>query len=85
MLPFVRANQDIALKLASTFAPTGSFQVRVRNLFMRPLPYMPWAPLIMRVAMRGVRNAAHAMQLPDHTATRPSATHQVVVVQRAVR
>jgi hypothetical protein len=39
---------------------------------------MPWAPWIMKLAMRGVRRAAHAIELPvaAHAArldTRPAA------------
>jgi 2-polyprenyl-6-methoxyphenol hydroxylase-like FAD-dependent oxidoreductase len=64
MLPFVRANQDVALGMAKTFAPTSSFQVRMRNVVMQLLPYMPWAPWIMKLAMRGVRKAANAIELP---------------------
>ena len=64
MLPFVRANQDVALAMASTFTPTSSFQVRMRNFFMRLLPYLPWAPWIVKLAMRSVRKAARAIELP---------------------
>jgi len=60
MLPFARRNQDIALKLAKGFAPTTTFQLRMRNLFMRLMPYMPWAPLVMKLAMRDIRRAALA-------------------------
>ena len=60
MLPFARLNQDIALKLAKGFAPTTTFQLRMRNLFMRLMPYMPWAPLVMKFAMRDIRRVAFA-------------------------
>lgn len=64
MLPFARANQDVAMSIARGFSPATPWQVRVRNWMMRMLPYMPWAPLVMRLAMRGVRKAANAIELP---------------------
>lgn len=65
MRPFVLRNQDIALKLAEGFAPQSTFQVWARNLVMRMLPYMPWSHLVMKLAMRDVRAAAHALTLPE--------------------
>ncbi|HEY1551391.1 MAG TPA: FAD-dependent monooxygenase [Kofleriaceae bacterium] len=63
MLPFARANQDVALELAKGFMPHSGFGVWMRNLMMRTLPYMPWSSLVMKLAMRGVRRAAHGLEL----------------------
>ena len=65
MRPFVMRNQDIALKMAGTFAPKNAFEVWSRNLAMRLLPYMPLSNVVMKLAMSGVREAAHALVLPE--------------------
>jgi 2-polyprenyl-6-methoxyphenol hydroxylase-like FAD-dependent oxidoreductase len=64
MRDFVRQNQQIAEKLASTFAPRTTFQVWSRNAAMRLLPYVPAASAVMKLAMRSVRQASQAMTLP---------------------
>jgi 2-polyprenyl-6-methoxyphenol hydroxylase-like FAD-dependent oxidoreductase len=69
MLPFARANQDVALGLAKGFAPKSGFGVHVRNALMRLLPHMPGSSAIMKLAMRGVRRAAHALELDALPAT----------------
>jgi hypothetical protein len=43
--------------------PHSGFGVWMRNLMMRTLPYMPWSSLVMKLAMRGVRRAAHGLEL----------------------
>lgn len=63
MLPFARMNQNVALKIAAGAAPTSPTSLRLRNLMMKTLPYMPWSGLVMKVAMRGVRRAAHGLTL----------------------
>ena len=64
MLPFSRKNQDIALKLARGFAPQTSFQVRLRRAAMKLFPLVPGSQLMMRLAMRGIRDAARELVLP---------------------
>jgi hypothetical protein len=64
MRGFVRQNQDLASKIGSGFAPQSSFQVRARRLGMRLMPYLPGSQLVMKLAMRGVREAAGALTLP---------------------
>ncbi|MCY1008571.1 FAD-dependent monooxygenase [Nannocystis pusilla] len=64
VLPFVRRNQDIALKLGGGFAPGSPFQVRVRRLAMKLMPYMPGSSLMMKLAMRGIREASRDLELP---------------------
>lgn len=64
MRPFARQNQDIALRIARGFAPQTPFQVRLRRVAMQLLPRMPGSQLMMRLAMRGIRNAARALVLP---------------------
>ncbi|WP_434418112.1 FAD-dependent monooxygenase [Nannocystis pusilla] len=64
VLPFVRRNQDIALKLGGGFAPESPFQVRVRRLAMKLMPYMPGSSLMMKLAMRGIREASRDLELP---------------------
>lgn len=64
MLPFAQTNQQVADKIAQGFAPESPFQVRLRSTMMAMLPYMPWAPWIMKLAMGGVRAAARSLELP---------------------
>jgi 2-polyprenyl-6-methoxyphenol hydroxylase-like FAD-dependent oxidoreductase len=66
---FARQNQDLALKIGRGFAPQTSFQVKMRRLGMTLLPHLPGSQLIMKLAMRDIRNAARALELP----TLPSA------------
>ncbi|APR76062.1 monooxygenase, FAD-binding protein [Minicystis rosea] len=64
MRDFVRRNQDIALKAGAGFAPQSSFEVRARRLGMKLMPYMPGSQLVMKLAMRQIRDAAYALELP---------------------
>ncbi|MFT3696511.1 MAG: FAD-dependent monooxygenase [Kofleriaceae bacterium] len=66
MLPFVRLNQDAALNIAKGAAPTSKTGLWMRNFMMRTLPYTPWAGLVMKLAMRGIRKAAHSLELPKY-------------------
>jgi len=64
----VRRNQDVSLKIGSGFAPSTSFEVRARRLGMKLLPRLPGSQLVMKLAMRGIREAAWALELPPATA-----------------
>jgi len=64
MLPFARKNQDIALKLGGGFAPETPFQVRMRRFAMKLLPHMPGSQWVMKLAMRGIAEAARDLELP---------------------
>jgi 2-polyprenyl-6-methoxyphenol hydroxylase-like FAD-dependent oxidoreductase len=64
MRDFVRRNQNLALKIGSGFAPQSSFQVRARRLGMKLLPHLPGSQLVMKLAMRGIHDAARALELP---------------------
>jgi hypothetical protein len=65
LLPAAAAtDQDLALEVAGAFAPRTPFQASLRNFVMRLLPYLPGTGLMMSFAMRGVREAACAMELP---------------------
>jgi 2-polyprenyl-6-methoxyphenol hydroxylase-like FAD-dependent oxidoreductase len=65
--PFVLENQAVVEKIARGFAPQSPFDVWMRNAAMRMLPYMPGTGMMMKLAMRGVRNAARSMTLtPAH-------------------
>jgi 2-polyprenyl-6-methoxyphenol hydroxylase-like FAD-dependent oxidoreductase len=63
--PFARLNQDVALGVARGFAPASGFGVWLRNAAMRVAPYMPGASLVMKLVLRPMRRAAHALELPD--------------------
>jgi 2-polyprenyl-6-methoxyphenol hydroxylase-like FAD-dependent oxidoreductase len=60
---FVRKNQDIALKLGGGIAPRSAFEVHTRRLGMKLMPHMPGSQLLMKMAMRGIHNAACALTL----------------------
>lgn len=64
MRPFASANQAIARKIARGFAPTSPLQVWSRNAAMRVLPFLPAKSAIMKLALRGVRDASLAIALP---------------------
>ena len=64
MRPFASANQAVARKIARGFAPSTPLQVWSRNAAMRMLPYMPAKSAIMKLALRGVREASLAIALP---------------------
>lgn len=79
MLPFARKNQDIALQVGSGFAPATPFQVHMRRFAMKLLPYLPGSRLMMKLAMRGIREAARALELPPlgpPHAPRPNPTNE---------
>jgi 2-polyprenyl-6-methoxyphenol hydroxylase-like FAD-dependent oxidoreductase len=69
LLPFSRRNQEIALEIGRGFAPETPFQVRLRRAAMKLLPYLPGSQLMMKLAMRGVREAARALVLPPESKT----------------
>ncbi len=60
---FVRKNQDIALKVGGGIAPRSAFEVQARRLGMKLMPHMPGSQLLMKMAMRGIHNAACALTL----------------------
>ncbi len=79
MLPFVHANQEVALGFAKGFAPKTQFGVWMRNAVMRLLPHLPGSSAVMKLAMRGVRRASQALDLDG--LSRP--TNQLVGSARA--
>ncbi|MFO0749679.1 MAG: FAD-dependent monooxygenase [Myxococcota bacterium] len=64
MRPFVALNQAVALEIGQGFAPSTPRQLWLRNLAMRMLPYMPRRGVVKKLALRGVRRAARALELP---------------------
>lgn len=64
MKDFVRQNQQIALGNARRFTPTSRRQIRLQNLAIKAMPYMPGKNLMLSLATRGVREAGSAIALP---------------------
>jgi 2-polyprenyl-6-methoxyphenol hydroxylase-like FAD-dependent oxidoreductase len=59
---YVRRGQKLAKGNATGLIPRSRNQIRMRNLFIRALPYMPWRGLIAG----GVQRAANAITLKDY-------------------
>jgi 2-polyprenyl-6-methoxyphenol hydroxylase-like FAD-dependent oxidoreductase len=65
MRAFAQRNQDLALQIGAGFAPRTSFAVKLRRLGMRLWPHLPGSQLLMKLAMRGIRGASRALELPE--------------------
>ncbi len=72
MRTFVVKNQQIAERIGQGFAAESSFQLRLRQWAMSVMPHLPGSELVMKLAMRGVREAARSLVLPPPSAPRPS-------------
>jgi 2-polyprenyl-6-methoxyphenol hydroxylase-like FAD-dependent oxidoreductase len=59
---YVRRGQELANGNAIGLIPRSRHQIRMRNLFIRMLPYMPWRGLVAG----GVQRAANAISLKDY-------------------
>jgi 2-polyprenyl-6-methoxyphenol hydroxylase-like FAD-dependent oxidoreductase len=59
---YVRKGQGLAKGNAVGLLPRSPNQIRMRNLFIRMLPYMPWRGLVAG----GVQKAANAITLKDY-------------------
>jgi 2-polyprenyl-6-methoxyphenol hydroxylase-like FAD-dependent oxidoreductase len=64
MSDFVARNQRIAERIGQGFAAGTTFQLRLRQWAMSVMPYLPGTALVMKLAMRGVRDAARSLELP---------------------
>jgi 2-polyprenyl-6-methoxyphenol hydroxylase-like FAD-dependent oxidoreductase len=64
MREFVKRNQQLANGNAKRFTPTSRRQIWLQNQGMRVLPYMPGKNQILKLATRGVKEAANAVTLP---------------------
>jgi 2-polyprenyl-6-methoxyphenol hydroxylase-like FAD-dependent oxidoreductase len=67
MRDFVERNQQIATGNAKRFTPTSQRQIRLQNLGIRALPYMPGKKWVLSQATKGVTEAANAITLPSPT------------------
>jgi len=65
---FVRRNQAIAEKIGNGFAAATPFQLRMRRVAMSVMPYTPGSEWMMKLAMRGVRDAARSLSLASFDA-----------------
>lgn len=63
MRDFVKQNQLIAERIGKGFAADSSLALRIRTFMMSLLPYLPGTELMMKLAMRPVRQAARALAL----------------------
>lgn len=64
MREFVQRNQQIANGNAKRFTPTSRRQIWLQNQGIRVLPYMPGKNQILKLATKGVKEAANAITLP---------------------
>jgi 2-polyprenyl-6-methoxyphenol hydroxylase-like FAD-dependent oxidoreductase len=77
MEKFVERNQAIAKGNAKRFTPTSRRQIWLQSQGMKIFPYMPGKNWIMKLATKGVKEAADAITLPGsqggpHGAPRPA-------------
>ena len=63
--PYINGGQKQAKGNAVALIPRSRGQIRMRNLFVRLLPYLPWKGLIVG----GVQKAANAVTLKDYEGT----------------
>jgi 2-polyprenyl-6-methoxyphenol hydroxylase-like FAD-dependent oxidoreductase len=67
MQDFAERNQQIATGNAKRFTPASRRQIRLQNLGIRALPYMPGKKWVLSQATKGVTEAANAITLPSPT------------------
>jgi 2-polyprenyl-6-methoxyphenol hydroxylase-like FAD-dependent oxidoreductase len=65
MQAFAERNQRIALGNAKRFTPASRRQIWLQNQGIRALPYLPGKNWILRLATKGVTEAANAITLPS--------------------
>ena len=65
MQDFAERNQQIATGNAKRFTPASRRQIRLQNLGIRALPYMPGKNWVLSQATKGVAEAANAITLPS--------------------
>lgn len=63
MRDFVKQNQLIAERIGKGFAAESGLALRIRTFLMSLMPYLPGTELMMKLAMRPVRQAARALAL----------------------
>jgi 2-polyprenyl-6-methoxyphenol hydroxylase-like FAD-dependent oxidoreductase len=82
MREFIRANQDLAVGNAQRFAPTTRNAIRLQNISLRMLRYLPLQGVIMKMMTRGVAEAANAITIPDYASPSVPAPAQMVQTTR---
>jgi 2-polyprenyl-6-methoxyphenol hydroxylase-like FAD-dependent oxidoreductase len=65
---FVAANQDLANGNAERFAPATDRAIRMQNLSLKMLRYLPGKRLMMKAMTKGVAKAAKAITIRDYAA-----------------
>jgi 2-polyprenyl-6-methoxyphenol hydroxylase-like FAD-dependent oxidoreductase len=65
---FVAANQELANGNAERFAPTTDRAVRMQNVSLKMLRYLPFKGLLMKAMTKGVAKAANAITIRDYAA-----------------
>ncbi|WP_084771771.1 FAD-dependent monooxygenase [Streptomyces sp. MOE7] len=73
MRGYVEANHALARKFAQEMTVDSRWQIRLRHLMLRILPYMPWKNLVARKIAEDVQRAARAITLKDYPQPGPVA------------
>ncbi|SHL01624.1 FAD-dependent monooxygenase [Streptomyces yunnanensis] len=68
MRGYVAANHALAEKFAREMTVTSRWQIRLRMLMLRMLPYMPWKDAVAKKIAEEVQRAAQAITLKDYPA-----------------
>jgi 2-polyprenyl-6-methoxyphenol hydroxylase-like FAD-dependent oxidoreductase len=66
MSGFAEQNQQIALANVKRFTPGTRPQIWLQNQAIKALPYLPWKNYVLRLATKGVSEAANAINLDGY-------------------
>jgi len=66
MRPYVKVNQEFAGKAVKSFTARTRGQLRMRNVMMRLLPYMPWKNAIAAGITKQLQRAANHVELKNY-------------------
>ena len=76
MRTYVEKNQKLGTANVQRFAPSTSAAIRMQNISLKVLKYLPFKGLMMKAMTKGVADAANSITIPDYA--RPTASAQPV-------
>jgi 2-polyprenyl-6-methoxyphenol hydroxylase-like FAD-dependent oxidoreductase len=69
MRTYVEKNQKLGVGNTQRFAPSTSAAIRMQNISLKMLKYLPFTGLMMKAMTRGVADAANSITIADYAAT----------------
>ncbi|HEY4455691.1 MAG TPA: FAD-dependent monooxygenase [Pseudonocardiaceae bacterium] len=79
MRTYVEKNQKLGTANTQRFAPSTSAAIRMQNISLKMLKYLPFKGLLMKAMTKGVADAANSITISDYA--RPTAPNQAEMVQ----